>query len=220
MRMRKKKHGEERIAACKEILLEKPEAPISAPPAHLGADAPLCLEIGCGKGGFACGMAEKHPTSAFFAIEKIPNVMICALEKAMARKEERPADNLRFMIANARELDAWFAPHSVDRIYLNFSDPWPKARHAERRLTHRAFLQMYFTLLKPTGILQFKTDNVGLFDFTLEEIEALGITPDVVTRDLHHSPYAEDNVMTEYEQNFSSQGYPIHMLRLRPPVGR
>lgn len=217
MRMRKKKHGEERILACRELLLEKPSEPIASPHPHMNADAPICLEIGCGKGGFACDMAEKYPERSFFAMEKIANVMICALEKAKACAEARPADNLRFMIADARELCEWFAPRTVDYLYLNFSDPWPKARHAERRLTYREFLKTYLTLLKEDGVLQFKTDNVSLFDFTLEEIEALGLVPEVLTRDLHHSPYAEDNVMTEYEKNFSSQGYPIHMLRLRPP---
>ena len=216
MRMRKKKHGEERIQACAALLCEKPETPITEAPAALHG-APLCLEIGCGKGGFACGMAEKYPDRAFYAMEKIANVMICALEKARECESTRPSDNLRFMIADACELEEWFAPSSIDYLYLNFSDPWPKARHTERRLTHRAFLKKYFKLLKPTGVLQFKTDNVGLFDFTLAEIEALGLACDVVTRDLHHSPYSEDNVMTEYEKNFSSQGYPIHMLRLRPP---
>ena len=217
MRMRKKKHGEERILACRELLVEKPQEPIRAPHAHMPADTPICLEIGCGKGGFACDMAVKYPERAFFAMEKIANVMICALEKAKACAEDRPADNLRFMIADACELEEWFAPHSVDYLYLNFSDPWPKARHAERRLTYRAFLKKYLSLLKKDGVLQFKTDNVGLFDFTLEEIEAIGLVPEVVTRDLHASDYAVDNVMTEYEKNFSSQGYPIHMLRLRPP---
>lgn len=217
MRMRKKKHGEERISACASLLLTKPETPIFKAPEHLDG-APLCLEIGCGKGGFACDMAEKYQDRAFYAMEKYENVMICALEKAKECEAARPADNLRFIIANARELEEWFAPASIDYLYLNFSDPWPKARHTERRLTHRAFLEKYFSLLKPTGILQFKTDNVGLFDFTLAEIEALGLVPEVVTRDLHNSPFAADNVMTEYEKNFSSQGYPIHMLRLRPPL--
>ena len=220
MRMRKKKHGEERILACKDILCEKPTEPIASPPLHLGSDAPICLEIGCGKGGFACGMAEKYPERAFYAMEKIKNVMICALEKAAACADTRPNDNLRFMIADARELCEWFAPNSVDYLYLNFSDPWPKARHTERRLTHRAFFTEYFKILKQTGVLQFKTDNVGLFDFTLAEIEAMGLTPEVVTRDLHASPYAVDNVMTEYEANFSAQGYPIHMLRLRHPLAK
>lgn len=217
MRMRKKKHGEERILACRALLLDLPETPICGPHPHMAPDKKIALEIGCGKGGFACAMAEKYPDIAFFAMEKIANVMICALERAKACADLRPEDNLRFMIADARDLSSWFAPNSVEYLYLNFSDPWPKARHAERRLTHRAFLQSYFSLLTDTGVLQFKTDNVGLFDFTLEEIAALGLTPEVVTRDLHHSPYAEDNVMTEYEQNFSSQGYPIHMLRLRKP---
>ena len=216
MRMRKKKHGEERLAACRAILCEKEQAPLGAA-LIADASAPVCLEIGCGKGGFACAMAEKHPDRAFFAMERIPNVMICALEKAMARVEERTADNLRFIIANADDLEEWFAPASVDFLYLNFSDPWPKARHTARRLTHRNYLQKYFRVLKPTGVLQFKTDNVALFDFTLEEIEALGLTPVALTRDLHRSSYMEDNVMTEYEMNFSSQGYPIHMLRLTPP---
>lgn len=216
MRMRKKKHAEERIEACAYLLCEKTETPISAPPSRISG-APLCLEIGCGKGGFACGMAEKYPERAFYAMEKVANVMICALEKAKDCEETRPTDNLRFMIADARELEEWFAPASIDYLYLNFSDPWPKARHTERRLTHRAFLKKYFSILKPTGILQFKTDNVGLFDFTLSEIEAMGLVPEVVTRDLHSSPYAEDNVMTEYEKNFSSQGYPIHMLRICSP---
>ena len=215
--MRKKKHGEERIEACRALLLDSPENPIDRALPPMPPDAKISLEIGCGKGGFACGMAEKHPDRAFYAMEKIANVMICALEKAKECEETRPNDNLRFIIADAKELDLWFAEGSVEYLYLNFSDPWPKARHAERRLMHRSFLQKYFRILSKSGVLQFKTDNVGLFDFALEEIEALGLVPEVITRDLHASPYAEDNVMTEYEKNFSSQGYPIHMLRLRSP---
>ena len=217
MRMRKKKHGEERIQACSSLLLEQPTKPITHALPPMSPDAKISLEIGCGKGGFACGMAEKYPDRAFYAMEKIANVMICALEKAKECEDTRPNDNLRFMIADARELDLWFAEGSVEHLYLNFSDPWPKARHTERRLVHRNFLQKFFSVLSPNGVLQFKTDNVGLFDFALSEIEALGLTPEVVTRDLHASEYAADNVMTEYERNFSSQGYPIHMLRLRPP---
>ena len=114
-------------------------------------------------------------------------------------------------------LEEWFAPASLDTIYLNFSDPWHKERHAKRRLTYRSYLFKYFRLLKKGGKIRFKTDNVNLFDFTLEELSALGLSPDVLTRDLHASPYAEGNVMTEYEKNFSSQGYPIHMLILTRP---
>ncbi|MBO7170426.1 MAG: tRNA (guanosine(46)-N7)-methyltransferase TrmB [Clostridia bacterium] len=217
MRMRKKKHGDERLAACSHLLKERVSSPISSSKEDFGTDAPLALEIGCGKGGFACGMAKAHPEVCFYAMEKIPNVMVAALEKAVASAEERSRDNLRFIIANADDLESWFAPASLDVIYLNFSDPWPKERHAKRRLTYRGYLFKYFRLLKPDGKICFKTDNVGLFDFSLAELEALGLSPIFVTRDLHHSPYMEGNVMTEYEKNFSEKGFPIHKWELACP---
>ena len=217
MRMRKKKHGEERLAACAHLLKERSNLPITSSLADFGRETPLALEIGCGKGGFACGMAKKHPEFCFYAMEKIPNVMVAALEKAVASAEEREVDNLRFIIANADDLLSWFAPRSLDVIYLNFSDPWPKERHKERRLTYRGYLMKYFKLLKPDGKICFKTDNVGLFDYSLTELDALGLTPLFVTRDLHNSPYAEGNVMTEYEKNFSEKGFPIHKWELACP---
>ena len=217
MRMRKKKHEKERLEAASELLLTLPEAPVSDAKVHFGREAELRLEIGCGKGGFIRETAKRNPDICFYAVERVSNVMVTAVENALAEKEERPTDNLRFLIANAETLGEWFSPASLSVIYLNFSDPWPKKGHAKRRLTHRAFLERYFTLLKDGGEIRFKTDNVGLFDFTLEEIAALGLTPKAMTRDLHNSPYNEGNVMTEYERNFSSQGYPIHMLILEKP---
>lgn len=217
MRMRKKKHEKERLEACASLLLTMPSAPIANAMADFGKEAPMHLEIGCGKGSFIREMAKRNPGVCFYAMERVSNVMVTAVENALAEAEDRPENNLRFMIANAELLSDWFAPESLDTIYLNFSDPWPKERHAKRRLTHRAFLTLYFSLLKKGGVLRFKTDNVGLFDFTLEEIEALGLSPEILTRDLHHSPYNEGNVMTEYEKNFSEQGYPIHMLVLKRP---
>lgn len=211
MRMRIKKHGAERLQACDNLLLDRPAAPISSSREVIGEDLPLWLEIGCGKGDFACGMAERNPDVCFVALERISNVMVNAVEKAAARAENRP-DRLRFAITDAASLSEWFAPHSLDRIFLNFSDPWPKKGHTKRRLTYRAFLETYFSLLKPGGKLAFKTDNAGLFDFTLEELAALGKTPDAVTRDLHNSPYNAGNVETEYEKNFSQKGFPIHYL--------
>ena len=145
----------------------------------------------------------------FIAIERVADVCCIALEKAKAASDERQSDNLRFMISDAKELAENIPPHSVDCIYLNFSDPWPKSGHAKRRLTHRGFLEMYRTLLKEDGILKFKTDNVGLFDFSLEEFEAMGMTLLFCTRDLHSEPQAQDNVMTEYEKNFSEKGFSI-----------
>ena len=209
MRARKKKHGAERIAACAELLIEDTATLHEDPNSFFKKKQPLHLEIGCGKGNFACGMAAKHPEVNLIAMEVVADVIVTALEKAMERKEERE-DNLRFLIGNAEHLTEWFPPHSIDCLYLNFSDPWHKARHAKRRLTHRDFLARYREVLKPGGMLRFKTDNVNLFDFSLEEFEVAGLRIESITRDLHHSPENEGNVMTEYEKNFSEKGFPIH----------
>lgn len=217
MRMRKKKHGAERLAANARYLLERPETPLADPSALFGREAPTYLEIGCGKGGFASGMAEKYPGRNFLALEKISDVMVIAVEGAEARREAREADNLRFFIADAHDLPLWFAPASLDGIYLNFSDPWPKKKHAKRRLTYREMLTMYFGLLKPGAPIRFKTDNRPLFDFTLEELEAVGAKPHDVTYDLHASPENADNVETEYEKNFSAKGFSICALEVTAP---
>lgn len=215
MRMRKKKHGAERLAALDRYLVTRPDAPLTDPNLLFGGgNAEVSLEIGCGKGGFACGMAEAHPERRFLALEKVPDVMVIALEQAEERRTARSCDNLRFLIANAADLALWFAPHTLDAIYLNFSDPWPKKKHTKRRLTYREFLRMYAVLLKPGAPLRFKTDNRPLFDFTLEELASLGVTPRFVTYDLHHSPQNEGNVRTEYERNFSEKGFPICALEV------
>ena len=217
MRMRKKKHSRERLDACRALLCEKKDHPIASAEEDFGRKAPMHLEIGCGKGAFACGMAANYPDTCFYAVERVENVMINALERAEAERANRLKDNLRFIIDNADHIEEYFAEGSLDTVYLNFSDPWPKERHAKRRLTYRTYLLKYFKLLKQDGCIRFKTDNVGLFDFTLGELAELGLSPETVTRDLHRSPYAEGNVMTEYETNFSSQGFPIHMLVLNRP---
>ncbi len=212
MRMRKKKNRDTRLAACASLLCEAPAVPRADASADFGFAGDMRLEIGCGKGRFACQMAARNPQSCFFALERVSDVMVLALERAMREADTRPSDNLRFILAGAAELPAHFAPASLSTVYLNFSDPWPKKGYAKRRLTHRDFLRLYFKLLGEGGELRFKTDNVGLFDFTLEELAALGLTPAFVTRDLHASEAAADNVMTEYEENFSSQGVPICAL--------
>ena len=209
MRARKKKHGAERIAACAELLIEDTARLKEDPQSFFSEKRPLHLEIGCGKGNFACGKAAQRADVNLIAMEVVADVMVIALEKAMERKGERP-DNLRFLIGNAENLKEYFPAHSVDCLYLNFSDPWHKARHAKRRLTHRGFLARYREILKPGGVLRFKTDNVNLFDFSLEEFEAAGLRVEDVTRDLHNSPLNAGNIMTEYEKNFSEKGFPIH----------
>lgn len=213
--MRKKKHGAERIAACSRLLISQPETLLTDPQAPFGTTRPLCLEIGCGKGAFACGTAAAQPDINLIAMERVADVACLALEKAMAEQEKRPSDNLRFIIGNAQNIPEWFPEHSLDRIYLNFSDPWPKAGYAKRRLTHVGFLEMYRRALKEGGLLLFKTDNVGLFDFSLEQFEAAGLTILWQTRDLHNSPYGEGNIMTEYEQNFTAKGFTINAAAVR-----
>ncbi len=214
MRARKKKHGAERIAACAHLLIEDPTILATNPQAPFAEKKPIHLEIGCGKGSFACGMAAAHPEVNFIAMERVADVACLALEKAEREAAGRP-DNLRFLIGNAENLTEWLPAHSVDCLYLNFSDPWPKAGHKKRRLTHRLFLERYKTVLKPGGVLRFKTDNVGLFDFSLEEFEAMGLEMSNLTRDLHNSPLNEGNIMTEYERAWSEKGYPIHAVTVK-----
>ena len=209
MRMRKKKHGAERIEACGELRISDPAVMKEGFADIFKNDAPVHMEIGCGKGNFACGMAKKYPEVNFVAVERVADVCCIALEKAKAASEERECDNLRFLIGDARILAECVKPHSLDCIYLNFSDPWPKKGHAKRRLTHRSFLEIYKNLLKEDGLLRLKTDNVGLFDFSLEEFEAIGANVIWQTRDLHASEKNADNIMTEYEKNFSEKGFSI-----------
>lgn len=215
MRMRKKKHGEERIRACADLLIADPtvlkDDPMSPFPDR---NKKLCLEIGCGKGNFAVGTAAKNTDCNLIAMERARDVCCLALEKAMAQKEARP-DNLRFIIGDADDLEEWFPEHCIDVLYLNFSDPWPKSGHAKRRLTHRNYLAKYKKLLKEGGLLIFKTDNVGLFDFSLEEFTEFGLKVEWITRDLHNSDRAEENVMTEYEKNFSEKGFTINSAIVR-----
>ena len=209
MRMRKKKHGAERIEACAQLLIRDVATLQGGFDGLFDENRPVHMEIGCGKGNFAVGMAKKYPEINFIAMEKVPDVCCVALEKAMASKEERAHDNLRFLIGDARTLEENVPPRSLDCIYLNFSDPWPKSGHAKRRLTHSTFLAIYRKLLKEGGLLRFKTDNTGLFDFSLEEFEAFGAKILWQTRDLHNTEKNADNVMTEYEKNFSDRGTPI-----------
>ena len=206
--MRRKKHGAERIAACSDLLITEYERLKDEPQFSFSKEAKLCLEIGCGKGDFACGTAANNHDINLIAMERVADVACLALEKAKSREEERN-DNLRFIIGDAKNIPEWFPMHSVDCIYLNFSDPWPKEGYKKRRLTHRGFLEMYRNVLKENGRLRFKTDNKGLFDFSLEEFEACGLTIEWFTYDLHNSEYAEGNVMTEYERNFTEKGFSI-----------
>ena len=216
MRMRKKKHGEERLGQCSEYLYNHEGAPLTSPSVEVfGEDGPVYLEIGAGKGGFAVGMTAQHPDVAYFAMERVTDCVVLAAERA----KNSGSDKLRFIIDTADNLTKIFAKGSVDAIFLNFSDPWSKKGYRKRRLTYRKYLALYFTLLEDGGALRFKTDNKDLFEFSLEEIASMGLSPDIVTYDLHNSPYNEGNVRTEYENNFAAQGMNIHMLEVKKPSG-
>ena len=216
MRMRKKKHGEERLSQCSEYLYEHEGEPLSNPSMHVyGNEFPVYLEIGAGKGGFAVGMTKQNPDVAYFAMERVTDCVVLAAERAKKEDSQR----LRFIIDTADNLTKIFAPGSVDAIFLNFSDPWSKKGYAKRRLTHARYLAVYMSLLKDGGVLRFKTDNVGLFDFSLEQVAEVGLTLNKMTRDLHASEWNEGNVVTEYEAAFSSQGVKINMLEVVKPEG-
>ena len=211
MRIKKKKHGAERLEACGDIVIKNLREEGSTSRELFGNDNPLRIEIGCGKGDFIVGIAAKDPDVNFLAIEKVSDVLMLAAEKV--KKSE--LKNIRVCCVDAKELAEIFPEGSIDRIYLNFSDPWPKARHEKRRLTYRSFLSIYERILKKDGAIFFKTDNRGLFDFSLEEFKEYGMTLDKLTFDLHNSEYMDGNVMTEYEKRFSSMGVPINRVEAK-----
>jgi tRNA (guanine-N7-)-methyltransferase len=177
---------------------------------ELLGNAPIHMEIGMGKGQFLMTLAKLHPEIQYIGVERYTSVLLRAVQKM----DVLALPNVHFLCEDAAALPEIFAPGEVDRIYLNFSDPWPKDRHARRRLTSHQFLERYDQFLAPDGRLEFKTDNQDLFTFSLEEIEN---DPrwhlDAFTRDLHHDAVLnEGNIMTEYEEKFSALGHPICKL--------
>lgn len=174
-----------------------------------GNDHPIRIEIGMGKGRFIMDLARMNPDINYVGIEKYSSVLLRAIQK----QEEELLPNLRFIRMEAEYIEKVFAEGEVDRIYLNFSDPWPKDRHAKRRLTSSEFLKRYNTILKKDGVVEFKTDNRPLFDFSVEQVPEAGWVMDVCTYDLHaDEELVKGNVMTEYEEKFSSMGNPIHKM--------
>lgn len=177
-----------------------------------GNDHPVHIEIGMGKGQFIMQFAKDHPDINYIGIERYSSVLLRALQKM----EIEPLPNIRFLCMDASIITEVFDKEEVAKIYLNFSDPWPKERHAKRRLTSRQFFERYDKILAGNGVVEFKTDNDDLFAFSMEEVAEAGWTLDAHTFDLHHDPVLnEGNVMTEYEEKFSSLGHPIHKLIAR-----
>ena len=210
MRLRNVPRSQGVIDACPSVIHE-PEVYRGRWRECFGNDHPIRAEIGMGKGQFLIAMAKANPEINYVGIEKYTSVLLRAVEKL----PEEALPNLRLICMMADNLEQVFAEEELDRIYLNFSDPWPKDRHHKRRLTSREFLARYEKVLKKEGLLEFKTDNVGLFAFSLEEIPAAGWTLLAQTRDLHHDPMGEGNIMTEYEARFSAEGNAICKLIAR-----
>ena len=218
MRMRRKKNLEARLDEFSEYLIIPRTGDMDFRNAvnHtdyfdiasiFGNDHPIRLEIGCGKGQFAVEMAKRNPDINFFAVEKFANVLVDACEKL----RESGLQNLKFINCSAEYLPSFIEPHTVQRIYLNFSCPFPKKAYASHRLTAPHFLSVYERLLVPHGEIHQKTDNRQLFEFSINNLSEYGYTLKNVTLDLHSSDF-EGNIVTEYEKRFSDLGFPIFRL--------
>lgn len=211
MRLRNIPHAEGVIQMHRTVI-KRPEDQRGCWHQVFGDRHPIYIEIGMGKGQFILNMAKAHPDVNFIGIERYSSVLLRALEK-FDTEEYEALTNIRFVCMDARNVEEVFAPEEVDKIFLNFSDPWPKARHAKRRLTSKQFFERYDKILAFDGVVEFKTDNRELFDFSLEQVELAGWVLLAKTYDFHNDPtLSRGNVMTEYEEKFSGQGHPIHKL--------
>ena len=215
MRLRNIPRARETIQAHPAVV-KNPELQKGCWAQVFGNGRPVRIEIGMGKGRFIMNMAKAHPEYNFIGIERYSSVLLRAVEKyeKLSADMQKPLPNIRFICMDARGITEVFAPGEVGKIYLNFSDPWPKARHARRRLTSSDFLALYDQILTSDGTVEFKTDNRVLFDFSVEEVKASSLFELTgLTYDLHHdSSMNAGNIMTEYEEKFSSAGGAICKL--------
>lgn len=175
------------------------------------AEGPLLVELGTGKGQYLRQVAQQNPSHCYVGMEREPGVLLQAVRKT----REMGLNNLRFVLGDVQYLPQIFAPHEIDGLYIQFCDPWPKARHDKRRLTHAGFLSIYRTVLAVDGILRFKTDNRPLFDYSLESFRGSGMELVAVSFDLHTQPQDIPQIMTEYEAKFVAAGLPIHYCEAR-----
>lgn len=204
MRLRRNWQGEKALPTLTGVLPAEPKEIFGRMEDIFGRKAPLHLELGMGKGDFILAMAARYPEINFIGVERNMTIQYIAAKKNAAA----PLPNLRFLPLDAQGLDLYFRPGEVQRIYLNFSDPWPKSRHARRRLTHVDMLRIYQKVLAPAGEIHFKTDGKPLFEFSLTQFLEAGMSIGKITRDLHNSGI-EENIMTEYERRFAALGEPI-----------
>ena len=220
MRMRKKPNLLPRMERCRHLLIDTSESPLPRR-GHWRELMPeateLHLELGCGKGRFTVETAAQNPDVLHIAVERVPDAMVIAMERA----NELGLTNVFFVDDDARRLDELFAPGEVDRIYINFCDPWPGHRHSKRRLTAVGFLELYRKVLKDGGQIHFKTDNRDLYEWSLFQFPKAAFDLSEVTRNLHENGIC--GVMTDYEEKFHNMGTPINrcvgtkLFRVDPP---
>ncbi len=211
MRLRNKPWAEDYLNEHQDLVVPNPEDYKGRWNELFGNDNPVHIEVGTGKGQFITGMAKANPDINYIGIELFDSVIVIAAKKAV---DAGQPSNLRLLNVNGDKLEEYFAKGDVSRVYLNFSDPWPKTRHAKRRLTHANFLGLYENVLIDEGEIHFKTDNRGLFEFSLMSLTDYGMQLKLVSLDLHNDD-VEDNIMTEYEEKFSSKGQPIYRLEAK-----
>ncbi|PFN96461.1 tRNA (guanosine(46)-N7)-methyltransferase TrmB [Bacillus sp. AFS076308] len=210
MRLRHKPWAKEKIEQHPQYVVANPENFKGKWHEAFEKEQPLHIEVGTGKGQFITGMAKANPDINYIGIELYDSVIVAALDRLI----EADLPNLKLLNVNAAELEKYFTKNDVDRVYLNFSDPWPKFRHEKRRLTYKDFLKLYENILVNGGEIHFKTDNQGLFEYSLMSFSAYGLLLKYVSLDFHKSGY-EGNIMTEYEQKFSEQGNRIYRCEVK-----
>lgn len=210
MRLRNKPWAQDKINEHPQYVVPNPEEMKGKWHGAFEKQQPLHIEIGSGKGRFITEMAKAHPEINYIGIEVYKSVLVAALDRVI----EANVPNLKLLNINANDLEKFFEKNEVDRIYLNFSDPWPKTRHEKRRLTYKSYLKMYENILPDGGEIHFKTDNQGLFEYSLMSFSAYGMLLKYISLDLHNSDF-DGNIMTEYEQKFSEKGNRIYRCEVK-----
>ncbi|WP_461212957.1 tRNA (guanosine(46)-N7)-methyltransferase TrmB [Lacticaseibacillus sp. GG6-2] len=211
MRLRNKPWAAPLIAAHPEYIMTRPVGMQGKWQTRFDQERPLYLEVGSGKGQFIVNMAQQHPDRNFIALE----IQEVAIAYILRKQVELGLPNLQLILGDGADLTDYFVPEEVTGVFLNFSDPWPKTKHEKRRLTYKTFLDQYKAIMKRGGVLQFKTDNQGFFEFSLVSMNNYGMHFDLVALDLHNDPRVTDNVETEYEHKFASAGGRIYELVAR-----
>lgn len=210
MRLRHKPWAKEMLESHPQYVISSPEQYKGNWKAVFGNDNPVHIEVGTGKGKFITGMAEANPDINYIGIELYVSVIVSALDRLI----EADLPNVKLLNVDGADLKEYFAKGDVSRVYLNFSDPWPKTRHAKRRLTYKSFLELYEAVLIDKGEIHFKTDNQGLFEYSLTSFSEYGLLLKFVSLDLHKSDF-EGNIMTEYEEKFSERGSRIYRCEVQ-----